>query len=147
LASLNSIRNRLVESSRQAQENRPLRDDDLRTAWEQFTEKLRQNGNHASVNQFRDARLEIVDDHNLTIVVTSNIQKRFIENERGELIEHLQSFFRNRMLKYSVRLEELNEPEKIQTPQLSHKEHFASLAAQYPLLQVLKERLRMNIDF
>jgi DNA polymerase-3 subunit gamma/tau len=147
LSSLHAIRNRLAESSRQAQENRPLQEGDLKTAWEQFTDKLRQNGNHASVNQFRDARLEIVDDHNLTIVVSSNIQKRFIENERAELIEHLQTFFRNRMLKYSVRLEETNEPEKMQSPQLSHKEHFAALAAQYPLLQVLKERLRMNIDF
>jgi hypothetical protein len=51
------------------------------------------------------------------------------------------------MLKYTVRLEERNEPAEIQIPQLSQKEHFTALAAQYPLLQVLKERLRMNIDF
>lgn len=147
LASLDSIRNRLTEASRQEKENRPLQEEDLKLAWEQFMEKLKENGNISSVSQFREAILEIIDEQHFLIKTSSNIQKRFIENERGELIEHLQSYFRNRQLKCTVVLEAKNEPVENITPQLSSKEHFTELATRYPLLKALKERLRMNVDF
>jgi len=147
LGSLNSIRNQVLENTMKGQQHRPLNDADLQTAMHEFIEILKKNGHHSSASHFRNAVIEIMDEHQFSIKSESKIQQKFIENERADLIEHLQRYFLNKKLKYHLILEEQALEDQVNLPQINHKEHFLQLTARYPLLKELKERLQMNLDF
>jgi DNA polymerase-3 subunit gamma/tau len=147
LGSLNSIRNQVLENTMKGQQHRPLNDADLQIAMNEFIEILKTNGHHSSASHFRNASMEVLDEHQFSIKSESKIQQKFIENERADLIEHLQRYFFNKKLKYHLILEEQETEDQVNLPQINHKEHFLQLTARYPLLKELKERLQMNLDF
>jgi DNA polymerase-3 subunit gamma/tau len=72
-----------------------LTDEDLHQAWGLFTAQLREAKNHAA-QSFAMAELRISDGNAFVIVVPNNIQQRFIESVRLELLEFLKSHFNNK---------------------------------------------------
>ena len=63
------------------------------------------------------------------------------------LIDHLQKTFNNRAIVFEV-LVEASEREDIPAHmRLNSKEKFEHIAAQYPLVKELKERLKLEIDY
>ncbi|MGG9970385.1 DNA polymerase III subunit gamma/tau [Ferruginibacter sp. SUN002] len=148
LASLNKLRQQI---SKQAQAGdggiKPLTIDELTTCWEAFIEKLKEKKNPAAITNFRNAQLSIVDDYSFDIVADGELPRKFIDNERAELITHLQNHFNNKQLVYSIKVVENKENTQPAERQLNTKEQYQRIVDEYPLVKELKDRLRLQLDY
>jgi DNA polymerase-3 subunit gamma/tau len=93
------------------------------------------------------AQLRISDATSFEVVTSNNIEQKFIEQERNALFEFLQQQLQIRGLQFTVLVQE---PIGNSTPvegMLSSKEQFQEFVKQYPLVQELKERLRLELDY
>ena len=123
-----------------------LSDEDLHQAWGLFTSQLREAKNHAA-QSFAMAELRIADTSTFQIVVPNNIQQRFIESVRLELLEFLQAHFNNKALSFSILLEEKQMVTDTAPAPLSKREQYLKMIEQYPLVKELKDRLRLELDY
>lgn len=124
----------------------PLTEAALQNAWAQFTAQLR-DGKNPAVQSFDLATLRIRDEASFEIVTPNNLQSKFIESERVKLSEHLQQVFNNRQLTFYILIEEqLDISHKVEIP-LSTREQYQRMAAEYPLVKELKDRLRLELDY
>lgn len=148
LGALIKIRKQIARKQAQA-DSTPvtLTMDHLQEAWNGYIDKLHGQKNHSAVTNFKSARIRITDNNNFDIVVESNIQQKFIEQERGALVEHLQSFFNNRSLSYTILVEETQADDLPQDRPLTSREQYQKMIEQYPMVKELKERLKLELDY
>ncbi|HNF44989.1 MAG TPA: DNA polymerase III subunit gamma/tau, partial [Ferruginibacter sp.] len=126
---------------------RELTDEELKTCWDLFIQKLSERKNHSAVTNFKDAELRIIDNNSIEIITGSNIQQKFIEQERAELIHWLQDHFSNRQLIYNVVIVENEQQAEPREKPLNTKQQFQKIVEEYPLVQELKDRLRLELDY
>jgi DNA polymerase-3 subunit gamma/tau len=147
LGSLDAIRRKLTAQNRNGVEVKELTEDELKQCWDKFIEKLNAKKNHSAVTNFKMAELRIVDNNSIEIITENNIQQKFIEQERAELVDDLQQFFCNRQLTYSVIINEKEGTgEPVEKP-LSSREQYLKIIEEYPLVKELKDRLRLELDY
>ncbi len=145
--SLVKIRQQVIDQNKEISIRKELCDEELYIAWGLYIDKLRKQNNHSGISNFKSATLKIIDANTIEIITESNIQQKFIENERAALIEHLQAYFNNRYLIYKVIVVE-NENSKQQTNEhMSAKQQYLKMIEEYPLVKELKDRLKLNLDF
>jgi DNA polymerase-3 subunit gamma/tau len=148
LGALARIRKQIVQKQTQANHTAlPLTTEHLQEAWSRYIDKLAEQKNHSAITNFKLAELKIADNGSFDIVVGSNIQQKFIEQERGTLVEHLQSFFNNRSLSYTIRVEESADTDMQQERPLTSREQYQKMIEQYPMVKELKERLKLELDY
>lgn len=147
LGALSKIREQIAQRKPLALEVKSLTPENLRQAWDLYIEKLIEQKNHSAVTNFRLAKLQITESNSFEIAVESNIQQKFIEQERGMLVEHLQSFFNNRTLSYNIQVYENQDNNVVAERPLSSKEQFLKMAEEYPLVKDLRDRLKMELDY
>lgn len=146
---LQKIRDQISRKPQVEQNQIPLTQEKLQQAWELYVDKLLKANNPSAATNFRLAVLKILDDQNFDIITEGNIQQKFIESERGGLIEHLQTFFNNKNLKYHLILEE-NEETKDKAPKdrpIPPREQYQKMVEMYPLIKDLRDRLGMDLDY
>lgn len=124
-----------------------LNPEDLQVCWDNFINKLAENKNHSAVTNFKMATLQIVDNNTIEIITDNNIQQKFIEQERSQLVNHLQQFFCNRQLTYSVIITENGNNALAAEKPLSSREQYQKIIEEYPLVKELKDRLRLELDY
>lgn len=148
IASLARIRQKVVEENKNTgTEVKELTEEELYVAWGLFVEKLISRKNHSAVTNFKMATLKVVDNNTLEIITSTNIQQKFIEQERADLVEHLQSHFCNRQLVYSVIIVESEQDYQPAERTLSSKEQYLKIIEEYPLVKELKDRLKLELDY
>jgi DNA polymerase-3 subunit gamma/tau len=81
------------------------------------------------------------------VVTANNIEQKFIEQERNSLFQFLQQQLQVSGLKFTVVVEEQTSPQPPAEGMLSSKEQFQEIVKQYPLVQELKDRLRLELDY
>ena len=145
LGSLSKIRQQLANKNDQPLIKRVLDIPLLNQAWESYIEKLINNKNHSAVTNFKLATLLIVDDNSFNIITESNIQLKFIESERVNLIDHLQQFFNNKLIKYQLTIEEKESEKNAEIKTIGNKELYKILSEQYPFIKELKEKLKLEL--
>lgn len=147
LGSLQKIRQRIKEES---QGNdvpvKELNEEELHAAWGGFIEKLVKAANHSAVTNFKLANLKVVDANFIEIETQSPIQQKFIDSERAALVEHLQSYFNNKMLTYQVVVVEGEKEDIPQEKVLTRKDQFLKIIEEYPLVKELKDRLKLELE-
>ena len=144
---LKNIRNKIANQQQKKKELTKLNEELLHTAWGQYIEKLVEVKNPSAVTNFKLAELSVIDENTFEISTESVIQQKFIEQERGQLIAHLQDFFSNRQLTYQLVLKEKpgdNEPKE---KPLSSREQYLKIIEMYPVVKELKDRLGMDLDY
>jgi DNA polymerase-3 subunit gamma/tau len=141
LGSLDAIRKKLSAQNKNGKEVKELTEEDLKVCWNQFIEKLVAKKNHSAVTNFKMAELKIIDNNSIEIITGNNIQQKFIEQERAELVDDLQQFFCNRQLTYNVIIVENEEQNQNFERPLNTKEQYQKIIEEYPLVKELKERL------
>jgi DNA polymerase-3 subunit gamma/tau len=126
--------------------NRPIEQDELQKAWEEYIIKLKEEKNPAA-QPFQLAVLRIKDENSFEAVTANNIEQKFIEQDRNKLFAFLQERLQNRLLHFNVTIEEkASDRPMIEIP-LNAKEQFQKMAEQYPLINELKDRLRLELDY
>ena len=119
----------------------------LHEAWQQYGSMLEAQHKHASATTFKAAELMIVDEDSFLITVHATIQKRQIEQERIGLLEKLQSVFKNRMLSFQIELSQTSETQSEIKPAMSSRQRFELMAAKNPSLALLKDKLKLELDY
>ena len=147
LGSLQKIREQVLQSTNNGNNSKPLTEESLQKAWNDFIETLAGKKNHSAVTNFKMAELKVVDENSFDIITQSNMHQKFIEAERSGLIHFMQQFFNNRSLKYQLLLEEKEAPAESGEKPLNTKQQYQLLAEEYPLIKELKDRLKLELDF
>lgn len=147
LGSLAKIRAQLAQQSSQGDQRMQLTQDALQSAWNNYIIILDERKNHSAVTNFKMATLEIVDENSFDIITQSNIHQKFIDAERSALIDYLQKHFNNRLLKYQVKIVEVDAPENTGEPKpLNRKQQYQEMVKQYPMIEELRNRLKLELD-
>ncbi len=148
LGALQKIRQKIGKQANNKTETAlQLTAEELKKAWELYTEKLTEEKNHSTATNFRLAELLITGGNSFEIYTESNIQQRFIEQERGELIDHLQQYFNNRQISYQVIVKaSTDDNEPVERP-LTMREQYLKMIQTYPLIRELKDRLNLDLDY
>jgi DNA polymerase-3 subunit gamma/tau len=148
LGSLAAIRNKVsAQNKANGNEVKEITEEELRSCWEKFIEKLAEKKNHSAVTNFKMAELKIIDNNSIEIITGNNIQQKFIEQERAELVNCLQQHFCNRQLTYAVIIVENENSNVVTEKPLSSREQYLKIAEEYPLVKELKDRLRLELDY
>jgi DNA polymerase-3 subunit gamma/tau len=147
LGSLDAIRKKLSAQNKNGKEVKDLTEKDLRNCWDMFIEKLIAKKNHSAVTNFKMAELKIIDNNSIEIITENNIQQKFIEQERAELVDDLQQYFCNRQLTYNVIVIEKEGTGTVSEKPLSSREQYLKIIEAYPLVKELKDRLRLELDY
>ncbi|MGB4843906.1 MAG: DNA polymerase III subunit gamma/tau [Ferruginibacter sp.] len=148
LGSLDAIRKKVsAQNKSNGNTVKELTEAELKKCWAKFIDKLNKKKNHSAVTNFKMAELRIIDNNSIEIVTGNNIQQKFIEQERAELVDDLQDFFCNKQLTYSVIIVENDENAEPAERPLSSREQYQKIIEEYPLVKELKDRLRLELDY
>ena len=148
LGSLDAIRKKVTAQNKAAGTGvKELTGEELKLCWNLFIEKLNGKKNHSAVTNFKMAELKIVDNNSIEIITENNIQQKFIEQERAELVDDLQQYFCNRQLTYNVIIIEKEGTGEPAEKPLSSREQYLKIIEEYPLVKELKDRLRLELDY
>jgi len=147
LSSLDALRNRIAaENGGQTIADKPLEEAALKAAWKKFIERLKESKRPAW-QSYELGELVIKDEACFEVVVHNKINEKFIELERKEAGEFLQSELCNRTLQFTITLiEPPKEDTAIEAP-LTAKDQYLKLIEKYPLLKELKDRLKLELDY
>ncbi len=126
--------------------NEPLQQESLLEAWQQYVSRLKE-AHSPAVQSFELSKLQIRDLNSFEVITANNIEQKFIEQQRNNLFEFLQTELKNRLLQFSVLVEENREPRPVTDAPMSSTEQFQKMAGQYPLVKELKERLKLDLDY
>ena len=146
LKSLKEIQEEIDRKNRES-EVRPLTKEALSEAWNQYMQVLEENKNYSGKDNFRQANLRIIDESSIEIIASNQLQYHFIEVERGALSTHFQTFFNNRNLVYKVILEENENELVVKEEYLNSSDQYKKIVSNYPLVEELKRRLKLQLDF
>jgi DNA polymerase-3 subunit gamma/tau len=146
LSSLKKIREQVTKQNNKGIISKELTEAELYIAWESFIEKLREKNNHSAITNFKAAQLKVIDNNSIEIVTQGEIHKAFIEVERANLILHLQTHFNNRLLVYQIQVEENPNDAAVTDAPLSRKQQYLKIIEEYPLVQELRERLKLELE-
>ncbi len=148
LASLERIRQKVTDQNKtNGNSIKELTEEELYVSWGGFIEKLVAKKNHSAVTNFKMAVLKVIDNNSIEITTESNIQQKFIEQERAALVDHLQNHFCNKQLAYTVLIVEKEKQELPGERPLNTKEQYLKIIEEYPLVKELKDRLRLELDY
>lgn len=148
LSALHKIREQFKSSSPSADSvnNQALEDGLLLQSWLGYAQWLKENKNPAA-QPFEAASLRILDANSFEVVTGNNIEQRFIEQERNALFQFLQEKLQNRNLQFTVIVEEQVGNKPSTDGLLTVREQYLELVKRYPLLQELKDKLRLELDY
>lgn len=147
VSTLKGIREKILAQNKNGSNaSKPLEKAELQIAWDQYITFLTGKKNHSAATNFKLAELTVVDGNSFNIIVSNNIQQKFIEAERSSLVEQLQNHFNNKLLKYQVIVEETGQEEAPKEAGLTRKQQYQLLIEKYPNIKSLKDRLRMELE-
>ena len=119
----------------------------LQACWNDYAIKMEKELKHSVAGTFKIATLEIEDPTHFTITVPALTAQKFVEQERMRLMETIWERFQNRAIQFSI-LVDAGEKEDVPLHlKLNSKQKFEHIAKQYPLVQQLKERLNLEVNF
>jgi DNA polymerase III subunit gamma/tau len=148
LGALSKIRTQIAQ--RHAQVNNQVKEltsENVQECWNLYIEKLAEQKNHSAVTNFKLAQLQVTDTNSFEVSVESNIQQKFIEQERGTLIEHIQTFFNNRTVAYNIVVKENTAAPVVQDKPLNSREQYNKMIEEYPIVKELRDTLRLELDY
>jgi DNA polymerase III subunit gamma/tau len=147
LGTLTKIRNQFKPngSSATGLTQQPLQQEELQITWNLFVQKIKEENNSAS-QSFELATLRIKSENSIEVIVSNNLQQKFIEKERTRVCEFLQQKLNNKSIQLSVIIESNGGDPKMEAP-LTAREQYLKIVEQYPLVKELKDRLRLELDY
>ena len=147
IGSLDALRNQIAaKNGQQTIVDKPLEEVPLKEAWKKFIEKLKERKNPAW-QSYDLAELVIKDPACFEVIVTNRINEKFIELERKEAGEFLQQELVNRLLQFTITLNEPPKDETVINAPLTAKDQYLKLIEDYPIVKELKDRLKLDLDY
>lgn len=147
LTALNKIRQQYQNNGNNGNTvNHPLQQEELQKAWADYVVKLKDAKNPAA-QPFELAVLRIRDENSFEAITANSIEKQFIEQDRNKLFVYLRERLQNRLLQFSVTVEEKAENRPVIEIPLSSSEQYNKMVELYPLVKELKDKLNLTLDY
>jgi len=147
LTALNKIRQQYQQNGNNGNTvNHPLQMEELQKAWADYVVKLKEAKNPAA-QPFELAVLRIRDENSFEAITANSIEKQFIEQDRNKLFVYLRERLQNRLLQFSVAIEEKAENRPVIEIPLSSSEQYNKMVELYPLVKDLKDKLNLTLDY
>lgn len=146
MGALHRIRQQMQNRSQLPDKATILSEAALEEAWTGYIQKLTEEKNHTTASNLKAARKVITGETSFDIYTDTIIQQRFIEQERGGLIEHLHQFFKNRQIVYQVLLDASAEEAVPTERPLNKREQYQQMTEEFPLVKTLRERLGLDLE-
>jgi DNA polymerase-3 subunit gamma/tau len=146
IGSLKQIREKLALENKN-NETKELTKDELYIAWELYINELIKNNHHSKITHFKNAGLEIAAENCIEITVDNKLQQKFIEAERGELINFLQMHFNNRYIIYRVSVKSGNKAKEEKEVYLNTTQKYLKIVEQYPMVKQMKDNLGLHLEY
>jgi DNA polymerase-3 subunit gamma/tau len=146
LGALQRIRQQMQARHREEGRSLALTDSALTEAWEKYVTRLVEEGDHTTASNLKAAELTITGETTFDIITDSVIRQRFVEQERGSLVDHLHRFFGNRSITYQVVLKEPEADGEEAPRPLTKREQFERMVQEYPLVKALKDSLKLDLE-
>ena len=119
----------------------------LQACWNEYANKMEQDLKHSVAGTFRIATLQIEDPTHFTITVPALTAQKFVEQERMSLMETIWERFQNRAIQFSILVDGGEKEDVPLHLKLNSKQKFEHIAKQFPLVQQLKERMNLEVNF
>ena len=148
LSALSKIRNQFKSNgaNENGNINQPLQIDELKKAWAEYVQQLREAKSPA-LQSFDLAMLRVKDENSFEAVTANSIERQFIEQDRNRLFAFLQDKLKNRLLQFSVIIEEKAENRPKIEVTLTSKEQYQKMVEQWPMVKELRDRLKLDLDY
>jgi DNA polymerase III subunit gamma/tau len=117
--------------------------DEIKNAWRQFTAQ-HLGHNMQILTAFKVAELELPANDLLIVGLPSETQKMYFDGERGKLGEFLRKNFDIKGIKFETRILKANE---VKSTFKTEKQQFEDLVAQNPAIDIMRQKLGLQIDF
>jgi DNA polymerase III subunit gamma/tau len=147
MGALHKIRQQMASKNQSGKDIAvPLSETSLAEAWNLYINKLTSLKNHSTASNLKLAECVITGEHSFDIFTDTIIQQRFVEQERGGLIDHLHQFFNNRQIIYQVMVKAPTEDTGPVEKPLNKREQFLKMVEEYPLIKALKDNLNLELE-
>lgn len=127
---------------------KPLDHQTIKNIWQSYSDIYRAKANHSIVNSLETAEIQIIDNDLIEVISLSSINQKLIEQVKVDLVQMLQQHFGNNKLMFRF---STNSSEYVEQPldpkYLPSQERFRRIVEQYPIVQELKEKLRLELDY
>lgn len=120
----------------------PLTEEELKNAWQIFADRLAEANNHSGAANFNSAKLKIKGEKTIQVIVENNLHERFIDAERGELLHHLHTHFKNRFLTFEFVVEQSKVDTRVNEP--TPMERYQMMTQKFPMVAELQQRLGLR---
>ena len=148
LTALNKIRQKVVEEQAQhAPAPKAIDAESLQAAWKGYIQLLNDAGKHSVASNFEMMVCEKTNDELFTVSVQTNLQQRFLEQEKLMLTDHVQRFFFNKNISFQVELNSTESDGATQEVHLSSREQYFRMAEKYPMVKELRDRLHLDLEY
>jgi DNA polymerase-3 subunit gamma/tau len=135
--------NQSVEEDPQEVASRQYSIEEIQLAWNRFTnEKLASSMQIQTA--FKVAQLELQANDLLRVCVPSETQSMYFNEQRGALGEFMRNEYDIRGIKFEIHILKANE---IKSSYKTEKQNFQELVAQNPAIDLLRQKLGLQIDF
>jgi DNA polymerase-3 subunit gamma/tau len=147
MGALHKIRQQMASKNHAGREmSVALTEESLAEAWNIYINKLTELKNHTTAANLKLAECVITGEHSFDIYTDTIIQQRFVEQERGGLIDHLHQFFNNRQIIYQVMVKAPAEDTGPVEKPLNKREQYLKMIEDYPLIKALKDNLNLDLE-
>jgi len=116
---------------------------DLNAAWQKFCAQKNPSDLSDSLKMIFKRSLTIKENEGVEIVLSTEIEKKFLKVEETEIVQFLRRELGSKSLTFSIVVKEADTRQRLYTD----KEKFNYLAEKHPLLLTLKEKLSLDTDF
>lgn len=148
LGALKKIREQIQTRKQEKAVVQYLDDQKLQQAWNLYVEKLAANNQVTSHSNLKQAKITIIDQLNFSVEAESKIQLQFIEGERLGMTLHLQEFFNNAQIQYTVVLDPSAENNDQPVEQvMSRKDQYLKMVERYPIIKNMRDQLNLDLDY
>jgi DNA polymerase-3 subunit gamma/tau len=146
--SLKKIREQIQNRKHEQAEVFTLNEERLGTAWTAYLQKLQENNQVTSLSNLKMAKVTIIDELVFEITADTRIQQQFIESEKVGLLIHVQDFFNNPKVQFSVQLNPSADVEEVVKDQpLSLREQYFKMIERYPIIKDMRDQLNLDLDY
>jgi DNA polymerase-3 subunit gamma/tau len=97
------------------------------------------------VTVFNLAELHVVNDNHFSITVSTNLEQKFIDQEKMTLLEYFKDCFNNKNIGFTINIS--GQPKEEVTSALTSREKYLKIIEQYPMVKELKDRLKLELDY
>ncbi len=124
----------------------PLTEESLMEQWNSYKDLLKEQMKNPTHTSFSQARLEIVDQQNFSVIVSTSLEQKFIMQETLSLLEKLKDFYNNKNIGFNILIDESAKEQQVVEVQLSSRDRLKRLVEINPLIKELKDKLKLELE-